>query len=441
MENPEVNKDLAVKILKLGAYHVFTEDKSSETQAKSLDGDGDEEKVVVEDIYNEKNIDQILSENSRIIKFTGNDPTAQNSTLSKAHFVLSEEMEKVIDDPNFWDAIGLSNREQFDENNWIVTGPRSRKPPKDLYSFNEIAQSRLETLDKRPNSPEPEVEDEDFKLEDVVEPSDEIPDGLIPELESVPSEKQTHQGKAKTPSQSSKKLSAQSSIPQRKHSEAKVNAPRSKNKLLKSRMDVKLLILCLCRFGFGRWSRISLAMSGTSHSPLSESYIEKYSLFLVLFSYISSIHRQKVSLSDQAGNLAPLLLVHPDFVYAIANLKLSYITNETAIPKVKFDYGIYRSWFPLKDSQFFKALSTAGTNLEHAILRSIDAIYRSTVENPSGDINLFFVKVRTDLEEAKAFPLLGLEFLSCINMMCVFQLFTSTEMMKEIKGVLDLPRN
>jgi len=82
-------------LLKHGAYHVFKSE--GEEEARSAQ-------------FCAEDIDKILERNSRVVKYES--AAMAGSTFAKASFVASEKDKEVdVDDPNFWNKIGIKEKE------------------------------------------------------------------------------------------------------------------------------------------------------------------------------------------------------------------------------------------------------------------------------------------------------------------------------------------
>ena len=131
----------ALKLLKMGAYHIL--------------GNSVSENELEDEKFSEKDIDVILSEDSKVIKYQ--DSVQKNSVLAKAHFVPSAP-EVNFDDPQFWDKLGVVAVKEKDSSEvLIVEGPRVRKK---IVENIEINDSDLPAKKKKKQKKETEDNDE-----------------------------------------------------------------------------------------------------------------------------------------------------------------------------------------------------------------------------------------------------------------------------------------
>lgn len=103
------------ELLKKGAYDIFTDEDDSEAK-----------------IFMETDIDMLLERNSRTVSYEKNQSSISSGlgSFNKASFITSDAkgQDVDLDDPNFWEALGLDYSNETQDENVIMDGKkRSRK--------------------------------------------------------------------------------------------------------------------------------------------------------------------------------------------------------------------------------------------------------------------------------------------------------------------------
>jgi len=139
-------------LLKHGAYSIV-EDKSDERSKE----------------FCEKDIDDILASNSRLIQYSSN-PTMAGSSFAKASFVIASQNGEEpldIDDPNFWEKVGFHYERTEKENELIVNDSRKRRRVQRFTEYSGLDGNR----DGKKNVVGADKDDAPFSLDE----SDETP--------------------------------------------------------------------------------------------------------------------------------------------------------------------------------------------------------------------------------------------------------------------------
>jgi hypothetical protein len=93
------------RLLRYGAYQIL---KSADADPAKADGNGTAEADdETSRLFCEKDIDQILTQDSRVIRYNDEfDESTHNATIGKATFSIETESANVrLDDPNFWEKV------------------------------------------------------------------------------------------------------------------------------------------------------------------------------------------------------------------------------------------------------------------------------------------------------------------------------------------------